>query len=57
MTVDVILPTHRHWQTIGYSIESVLRQTHSDVQLHVVGDGCSNEVVNVVRSLLRGGGA
>ena len=51
VTVDVILPTHRHWQTIGCSIESVLRQTHADLRLHVVGDGCTAEVEKAVRAI------
>jgi glycosyltransferase involved in cell wall biosynthesis len=50
-TVDVILPTHRHGQTIGYSVESVLRQTHADLRLHIVGDGCTAEVEKSVGSI------
>lgn len=51
MTVDVILPTHSHAQTIGYSIASVLRQTHADLRLHVVGDGCTAAVRSAVGSI------
>ncbi len=39
--VDIILATHERPHTIGYAIDSVLRQTHGDLQLHVVGDGCA----------------
>ncbi|HEV7498488.1 MAG TPA: glycosyltransferase family A protein [Vicinamibacteria bacterium] len=48
--VDVILPTYRRPHTIGAAIRSVLRQTHQDLTLHVVGDGCSEETEAVVRA-------
>lgn len=48
-SVDILLPTCERPHTIGYSIESVLRQTHSDFQLHIVGDGCDAETEAVVR--------
>jgi glycosyltransferase involved in cell wall biosynthesis len=46
--VDVILPTHRRPHTIAYAIEAVLRQTHTDLALHVVGDGCDDATAAVV---------
>src|SRR5262245_42177160 len=47
--VDVILPTHRRPHTLAYSIESVLAQTHANLRLHVVGDGCDERTAAVVR--------
>jgi glycosyltransferase involved in cell wall biosynthesis len=49
--VDVILPTHRRPDTIGYSIQAVLQQTHPHLELHVVGDGCDDATEAVVRSI------
>ena len=51
MKVDVILPTHSHATTIPYAIASVLGQTHADLELHVVGDGCTDAVREAVRSI------
>lgn len=41
--VDVILPTKGRTHTIGFAIRSVLAQTHRDLRLHVVADGCDVE--------------
>lgn len=51
MTVDVLLPTYRRAQTLPYALQAVLRQTHQDLRLHVVGDGCTAEVEKAVRSV------
>lgn len=48
-TVDILLPTHCRPHTIAYSIHSVLRQTHREFTLHVVGDGCDAATEEVVR--------
>jgi glycosyltransferase involved in cell wall biosynthesis len=48
--VDIVLPTFRRPHTIGFAIRSVLGQTHRHFTLHVVGDGCSAETEEVVRS-------
>ena len=45
---DVVLPTRGRAHTIGFAIESVLRQTEPDFLLHVVGDGCGDETECVV---------
>jgi len=50
-TVDVILPTHDRPHTIAYAIASVLEQSHSDLLLHVVGDGCDPVTQSIVGSL------
>jgi glycosyltransferase involved in cell wall biosynthesis len=48
--VDIILPTHRRPHTIGCAVESVLRQSHADFRLHVVGDGCDDETEAAARA-------
>jgi len=48
--VDVILATYERPHTIAYAIDSVLRQTHADLRLHVIGDGCAPGTEEVVRS-------
>jgi len=49
--VTVIIPTY-NWSTVlPYSIASVLDQTMSDLELLVVGDGCTDDSEEVVRSI------
>src|SRR5262245_25582968 len=48
LTVDVVLPTHAHPNTIGFAIEAILQQTHARFALHVVGDGCDDATANAV---------
>jgi glycosyltransferase involved in cell wall biosynthesis len=45
---DVVLPTWSRAHTVGFAIESVLRQTEPDFLLRVVGDGCGEETERVV---------
>lgn len=50
----VILPTHNHEETLHEAIPSALEQTHSDLELFVVGDGVSartREIVSEYRRL------
>jgi glycosyltransferase involved in cell wall biosynthesis len=49
--VDIVLPTHRRSHTLACSIASVLAQTHRDFQLHIIGDGASDETETVVRGV------
>lgn len=49
--VDVLLPTHRRPHTVGHSIAAVLAQTHADLTLHVVGDGCDDATAAVVGAI------
>ena len=47
---SVVLTTYGRGEHIRPTIESVLRQTYSDFELIVVGDGCTDETEEVVRS-------
>lgn len=47
---SVVLSTHRRGKHIEPTIESVLRQTCSDFELIVVGDGCTDETAEFVHS-------
>jgi glycosyltransferase involved in cell wall biosynthesis len=47
---SVVLSTYARGEHIRPTIESVLRQTCSDFELIVVGDGCTDETADVVRS-------
>ena len=47
---SVVLTTYARGEHIRPTIESVLRQTYSDFELIVVGDGCTDETEEVVRS-------
>ncbi len=49
--VDVLLPTHARPHTIAYSIGAVLAQTHRQLTLHVVGDGCDDHTAALVEAV------
>lgn len=49
--VTVIIPTY-NWSTVlPYSIASVIDQTMSDLELWVVGDGCTDDSGEIVRGI------
>ena len=49
--VTVVIPTY-NWSTVlPYSIGSVLRQTFADLELLVIGDGCTDDSEAVVRAV------
>ena len=49
--VTVIIPTYNWSAVLPYSIGSVLRQTFSDFELLVVGDGCTDDSERVVNAI------
>ncbi len=49
--VTVVIPTYNWATVLPYSIGSVLRQTIGDFELLVIGDGCTDESEEVVRSI------
>jgi glycosyltransferase involved in cell wall biosynthesis len=49
--LTIIIPTF-NWSTVlPYSIGSVLRQTFSDFEVLVVGDGCTDDSEAVVKAV------
>ena len=49
--VCVIIPTYNWSRVLPYSIRSVLRQTMSDFELRVVGDGCTDDSAEVISKI------
>lgn len=49
--VTVIIPTYNWSSVLPYSIASVQRQTFTDWELLVVGDGCTDDSESVVRGV------
>ena len=49
MRISVITATYNSGRTIGDTLESVLRQTYSDVELIVVDGASRDDTMDVVR--------
>ena len=49
--VTVIMATYNWSAVLPYSIGSVLRQTFTDFELLVIGDGCTDDSEQVVTSI------
>ncbi|HEX7150102.1 MAG TPA: glycosyltransferase family A protein [Thermoanaerobaculia bacterium] len=49
--VTVLIPTYNWSSVLPYSIGSVLRQTFTDFELLVVGDGCTDDSEQVVEGM------
>ncbi|NMF82947.1 glycosyltransferase family 2 protein [Nodosilinea sp. P-1105] len=49
--ISVIVPAYNAERTIGKTIQSVLEQTHQNLEIIVVNDGSSDGTVDVVKSI------
>jgi glycosyltransferase involved in cell wall biosynthesis/2-polyprenyl-3-methyl-5-hydroxy-6-metoxy-1,4-benzoquinol methylase len=49
-TISVVLPTYNHAAYVSSALESVQRQTFSDVEIVVVDDGSSDETLQLSKS-------
>lgn len=49
-TVTVIIATYNKSNTLRYAIDSILWQTFDDFELWVIGDGCTDDSAEVVRT-------
>ncbi len=52
--ITVLMPTHDHGPLIRFAIDSVLRQTITDWELLVVGDGAPASTGEIVKAVSRG---
>lgn len=51
MKVTIYIPTHNRLELLQRAISSVFAQSHSDIELIVVADGCSDGTVNYLKGL------
>jgi hypothetical protein len=53
VAATVLIPTYDHGPTLRYSVESALRQSMSDIEIFIVGDGVDDRSRSVIAELTR----
>jgi GalNAc5-diNAcBac-PP-undecaprenol beta-1,3-glucosyltransferase len=53
LAATVLIPTHDHGQTLRISVASALRQTVSDIEVFVIGDGVPDETRRIMREFMQ----
>ena len=53
VAATVLIPTHDHGPTLRYSVESALRQSLSDIEIFIVGDGVDDLSRSIIAELTR----
>lgn len=53
VAATVLIPTHDHGPTLRYSVESALRQTMSDIEVFIIGDGVDDLSRSIIAELTR----
>jgi glycosyltransferase involved in cell wall biosynthesis len=51
--LTILLPTHNRGDVISFAIESVLKQTVSNFELFIVGDGCTDDTEKIVQKFVQ----
>jgi GalNAc5-diNAcBac-PP-undecaprenol beta-1,3-glucosyltransferase len=53
VAATVLIPTHDHGPTLRYSVESALRQSLSDIEIFIIGDGVDDLSRSIIAELTR----
>ncbi len=48
--ISVVMPAYNHEKFVGEAVESVLNQTHTDLELVIVDDGSTDRTAEVIKS-------
>ena len=47
----IIIPTYNHGGLLRYTVESILRQTYTNFEIHIIGDGATEETMATATAL------